>query len=103
MLNSAHAATLHLLLPSPQVWSLALQNLTELWQPHDQLLLMSAALHGWSSDQLQPLGQLHPIGLYQPDAQLIALPDRLPEHVQVVSDALWAHWTLGYARCMTWR
>ena len=96
-------ATLHLLLPAPQDWPRHLAALTQLWQPEDQLLLMTAAVQGWQTDTLRAFAQLHPVGVYQPDAISLQLSKPLPAHLQLVSSDVWATWTLHYARCMTWR
>lgn len=101
--QTATKATLHLLLLSPQQWPIRLPELTQLWRPDDQLLLMSAAVQGHAADALLPFSQHQPIGLYQPDSQQIPLINPLPAHLQLVSSELWATWTLHYARCMTWR
>lgn len=101
--HSITDATLHLLLISPQQWPNRLPELAQLWQSNDQLLLMSAAVQGCSSDMLLPFAQQHAVGLYQPDSQQIQLISPLPAHLQLVSSDLWAMWTLAFARCVTWR
>ena len=103
MVNRATDATLHLLLASPQRWRVDLQQLQQIWQPDDQLLLMTAAVQGWQADSLHDFAQQRPVGIYQPDADLIGVTAVLPAHLQSVSVALWATWTLNFARCMTWR
>ncbi len=95
--------TLHLLLVSPRDWPIYLTDLAHIWQPLDQLLLMTAAVQGHSSDMLLPFAQQRPIGLYQPDAAQMQRITPLPSHLQLVSSELWATWTLDYMRCMTWR
>ena len=97
------SATLHLLLLSPQQWPTRLPELAQLWQPDDQLLLMSAAVQGHDSGALLPFAKHKPIGVYQANAIQLGLVEPLPAHLQLVSGELWATWTLHYARCMTWR
>ena len=101
--QSQHHSTLHLLLLAPRDWPNRLPELAQLWQPNDQLLLMTAAVQGYSSDLLLPFAQPHAVGLYQPDTPHIQLISPLPAHLQLVSSDLWATWTLAFARCVTWR
>lgn len=101
--NPSKNATLHLLLISAQEWTPRLSDLKQLWQPHDQLLLLASALHGWDSEQLLDFSRYQPVGLYQPDAAHVPLPCMLPAHLTLVSTELWARWSVQYARCITWR
>lgn len=96
-------STLHLLLVSPRDWASHFGDLAQVWQPNDQLLLIAAAVQGHASELLLPFAQQRPIGLYGTDAAQIQLPTPLPAHLELVSSALWATWTLQHVRCMTWR
>ncbi|MEC7121126.1 MAG: hypothetical protein VXW65_14660 [Pseudomonadota bacterium] len=100
---TSNEATLHLLVAPQQQWSTLLRNLQQVWQSDDQLILMAQAIHGWQDPALTTLADTHAIGIYQADAEQLALPEQLPQHLQYVSTALWATWVLSFPRSITWR